>query len=151
MGAQGIVVPPGQDPISAGRSFSLKLRGGETGDSIMMFEETIPAGTKSTLHLHHDSDEVAYVLSGEVTFKIGDEVTVGGPGTCAFMPRGVPHAWKSTGAETGKVLFLYTPAKAGGLIEEQQRTGRKFASMNERELADILRRHGWELLGPSPF
>ena len=130
---------------------SLKLLGGETGDSIMMFEETVPAGTKSTFHLHHDSDEVAYVLSGEVTFKIGDEVTVGGPGTCAFMPRGVPHAWKSTGAETGRVLFLYTPAKAGGLIEEQQRTGRKFASMNERELAEILERHGWELLGPSPL
>jgi quercetin dioxygenase-like cupin family protein len=151
MGAQGIVVQPGQDPVPPGRSFSLKLLGGETGDSIMMFEETVPAGTKSTFHLHHDSDEVAYVLAGEVTFMIGDEVTVGGPGACAFMPRGVPHAWKSTGAVTGKVLFLYTPAAAGGLIEEQQRTGRKFASMNERELAEFLDRHGWELLGPSPL
>jgi quercetin dioxygenase-like cupin family protein len=146
-----IVGPPGQGPVSPGASFSLKLRREETGDSIMMFEETITGGKKSTFHLHHDSDEVAYVLSGEVTFKIGDEVTVGGPGACAFMPRGVPHAWKSTGAETGRVLFLYTPANAGGLIEEQQRTGRKFASMNERELADICRRHGWELLGPSPL
>src|ERR1700738_1465171 len=151
MDAPDIVVPPGQDPVSPVRSFSLKLRGGETGDSIMMFEETIPAGTKSTFHLHRHSDEVAYVLSGEVTFKIGDEVAVGGPGTCAFMPRGVPHAWKSTGTETGRVLFLYTPASAGGLIEEQQRTGRKFGSMNERELAEILQRHGWELLGPSPL
>ncbi len=149
MGAQGIVVPPGQDPVSPGRSFALKLRGGETGDSIMMFEEIVPAGTKSTFHLHRDSDEVAYVLAGEITFMIGDEVTVGGPGTCAFMPRGVRHAWKSTGAETGKMLFLYTPARAGGLIEEQQRTRRGFASMNERELAEILERHGWELLGPS--
>jgi quercetin dioxygenase-like cupin family protein len=119
MDTPSIVVPPGQDPVSPGRSFSLKLRGGETGGSIMMFEETIPAGTKSTFHLHHHSEEVAYVLSGEITFKIGDEVTVGGPGSCAFMPRGVPHAWKSTGAETGRVLFLYTPATAGGLIEEQ--------------------------------
>jgi quercetin dioxygenase-like cupin family protein len=146
MGAQGIVVQPGQGPVlsfTPGRSIVLKLLGGETGDSIMMFEETIPAGTKSTFHLHRDSDEVAYVLSGEVTFKIGDEVTVGGPGTCAFMPRGVPHAWKSTGAETGRVLFLYTPAKAGGLIEEQHRTGRKMAEIGER--------HGWELLGPSPL
>ncbi len=151
MDARGIVVPPDQGQVSPGRSFSLKLRGGETGDSIMMFEETIPAGTKSTFHLHHDSDEVAYVLSGEVTFKIGDQVTVGGPGTCTFMPRGVPHAWKSTGAETGRVLFLYTPAKAGGLIEEQQRTGRGFRSMNEHELTELLRRHGWELLGPSPL
>jgi cupin domain len=94
---------------------------------------------------------VAHVLSGEVTFKIGNEVTVGGPGTCAFTPRGVPHAWTTTGAETVRVPFLYTPAKAGGLIEERQRTGRKFASMSERELAELLERHGWELLGPSPL
>jgi len=117
----------------------------------MLFEETVPAGTKSTFHLHRDSDEVAYVLEGEITFKIGEEVTVGCPGSCAFMPRGVPHAWKSTGAETGRVLFLYTPAKAGGLIEEQQRTGRGFASMNEREAAELRQRYGWELLGPSPL
>src|SRR6266404_1526233 len=141
MGAQGIVLQPGEGLVSStapGRSFALKLLGGATGDSVMMFEETVPAGTKSTFHLHHDSDEVAYVLSGEVTFLIGDEVTVGGPGTCAFMPRGVAHAWKSTGAKTGQVLFLYTPASAGGLIEEQQRTQRKFASMSESELADML-------------
>src|SRR5437773_11384521 len=151
MDTPSTALAPGHAPTSPGRSFALKLRGGETDGSIMMFEETVPAGTKSTFHLHHDSDEVAYVLSGEVTFKIGDEVTVGGPGACAFIPRGVPHAWKSTGAETGRVLFLYTPAKAGGLIEEQQRTGRGFRSMNERELAEILQRHGWELLGPSPL
>jgi quercetin dioxygenase-like cupin family protein len=151
MSTPNIVVPPRQDPVAPGRSYSVKLRGGETGDSIMMFEEIVPAGTKSTFHLHHDSDEVAYVLSGEVTFMIGGEISVGGPGACAFMPRGVPHAWKSTGAETGRVLFLYTPARAGGLIEEQQRTGRNFASMTEREAAELRQRYGWELLGPSPL
>jgi quercetin dioxygenase-like cupin family protein len=151
MSAQGIVVAPGRDPVSPGRSVALKLLGEATDNSIMMFEETVPVGTKSTLHLHHDSDEVAYVLSGEVTFMIGDAVTVGGPGACAFMPRGVAHAWKSTGAETGRVLFLYIPAKAGGLLEEQHRTQRKFASMSEQELADILQRHGWEIVGPSPL
>src|SRR5260370_447662 len=129
MDARGIVVAPGQDPASPGRSFSLKLRGGETGDSIMMFEETVPAGTKSTFHLHRDSDEVAYLLSGEVTFLIGDEVTVGGPGAYAFMPRGVPHAWKSTGAETGRVLFMYTPAEAGKWFEDLQRLHRPVAAV----------------------
>ena len=154
MGAQGIVVQPGEGPVSSnspGREFALKLLGGATGDSIMIFEETVPAGTKSTFHLHRDSDEVAYVLEGEVTFMIGDAVIVGGPGACAFMPRGVPHAWKSTGAETGRVLFLYTPAKAGGLLEEQHETRRSFAMMTEREVAETCQRHGWELLGPSPL
>ena len=154
MGAHGIVVKPGQGAVwkmSPDRSASLKLVGGETGGSIMMFEETIPAGTLSTYHLHHDSDEVAYVLSGEVTFKIGDEISVGGPGTCAFMPRGVPHAWKNSGNETGRVLFLYTPACAGGLFEEQQQNNRTSESMTEREAAELRRRHGWELVGPSPL
>src|SRR5437879_13731263 len=109
MGAQGVVVLPGQGPVwnmSPGRSAVPKLLGGATGGSIMMFEETLPAGTKSTFHLHHDSDEVAYVLSGEVTFLIGDDVTAGGTGTCAFMLRGVPHAWKSTGPDTRHCPFL---------------------------------------------
>lgn len=149
-----MTVVPGssrQDATASDRIFSLKLRCQETGGSIMMFEETMPAGTKSTFHRHFDSDEVAYVLSGEVTFRCGDRITTAGPGAGVFMPRQVPHAWKVTGANAARVLFLYTPAKAGGLIEEQQRTGRKFGSMNERELADILHRHGWELLGPSPL
>jgi quercetin dioxygenase-like cupin family protein len=154
MSTQGIVIQPGQGLVAnytPGRSIVLKLRCDETGDSIMLFEATVPAGTKSTFHLHHDSDEVAYVLSGEVTFLIGDDVTVGSPGTCAFMPRGVRHAWKSTGAHAGRVLFLYTPARAGGLIEEQQRSGSNFSSMTETERTEMLRRYGWELLGPSPL
>jgi quercetin dioxygenase-like cupin family protein len=154
MAKQGVVVPPGQGPVAnyaPGRSIILKLQGGETDGSVMMFEATAPVGARSTLHLHHDSDEVAYVLSGEFTFLIGDDVTVGGPGTSAFMPRGVRHAWKNTGAEAGCVLFLYTPAAAGALIEEQQRTGSGFSSMTEADRAEMLRRHSWELLGPSPL
>jgi mannose-6-phosphate isomerase-like protein (cupin superfamily) len=154
MGTQGIVIPPGQGAAAnygPGWSNVVKLQCDETDGSTMVFEANVPVGTKSTLHLHHDSDEVAYVLSGEVTFLIGHDVTVGGPGTCAFMPRGVRHAWKSTGAEAGRVLFFYTPARAGGLIEEQQRTGSGFSSMTETERAAMLDRYGWELLGPSPL
>ena len=136
MNAKGFVVPPGGGSVlsmAPGRSAALKLVGGETADSIMLFEETAPAGTETTFHLHRDSDEV----------------TVGGPGTCAFMPRGVPHAWKNTSAETGRVLFLYTPAKAGGFFEE--RLGRPEGSINGAEANEIRRRHGWEIVGPPPF
>ncbi len=80
MDARGIVVYcRDKARFRRARSVALRLLGEATVDSIMMFEETVPAVTKSTFHLHRDSDEVAYILSGEVTFKIGDEVTVGGP------------------------------------------------------------------------
>jgi mannose-6-phosphate isomerase-like protein (cupin superfamily) len=103
------------------------------------------------IHLHHNSDEIAYVLSGEITFKIGNQVTVGGPGTCAFMPRGTPHPWKSTGAETGRILFSYTPAQAGKWFEELLLSERSLDNMDDQEQAEIQRRHGWERIGPSAF
>ena len=145
---KGVVVPAdgGQTyEDTPGRVFALKLAAGQTGESVMLFEETVPAGTMSTHHLHHDSDEVVWVLEGDFTFKIGDEVFSGGPGTCAFLPRNVPHAWKNSGTVPGRVVFLYIPAGAGKFVE----------GMLERPadggLKQRLEEAGWEVLGPSPL
>ena len=150
---KGIVVPPGGgqhlDMSAPGRFAALKLLGHETNESVMLFEETVPVGTKSLFHLHRDSDEVAWVLAGEITFKIGDEVSVGGPGTCAFFPRAVPHAWKSTGRDAGRVLFLYTPAAAGGYVEEL--VTRPAGSTGDDERTRLRERYRWEEVGPNPL
>jgi len=106
----------------------------------------VPAGTKRWFHLHDNSDEVAWVLEGEFSFKIGDGESKGGPGTCAFMPRNVPHAWKNYGSTPGRVLFLYTPAIAGRFVERMME-GPK--SQEERDKQ--LKEYGWELLGPNPL
>jgi quercetin dioxygenase-like cupin family protein len=149
--AKGIIMSPGAGQLLAlapGRSSLLKLLSGETDGNIMMFVETAPPET--TFHLHRDSDEIAYVLEGEITFKIGDEVTVGGPGSCAFLPKGLPHAWKNTGRETGKVLFLYTPASAGKFFEAQ--VDKPLAGPANGPEANALREQaGWEVVGPPPF
>ena len=152
METKGFVVPPGGGQhldMAPGRFSALKLLRGDTADSIMLFEETAPPGTETTFHLHYDSDEVAYVLAGEVTMKIGDEVTVGKAGFCAFFPRNVPHAWKNTGGETARILFLYTPGKAGGFFEE--RVGAAPADPNGPEAIAQRERNGWEVVGPPPF
>ena len=57
------------DNMSPGRSAVLKLQGRATGGSVMVFEETVPAGTMSTFHLHHDSDEVAPLFRGLTTIR----------------------------------------------------------------------------------
>ena len=104
--SKGVVVPLGGGKHleeASGRVMSMKLFGRETGESVTLFEQTVPAGSKNSwLHLHRDSDEIAWVLEGEFTFKIGEKVTTGGPGTCAFLPRNVPHAWKNSGNQPGQ-------------------------------------------------
>ena len=88
------------------------------------------------------------MLAGEITFMIGEEITVGGPGTCAFFPRNVPHAWKSTGLETGRVLFLYTPAAAGAYVEELLKG---LEPGDEEERKRLRERFHWEVVGPNPL
>jgi quercetin dioxygenase-like cupin family protein len=155
MSVNGVVVPPGQgsamEHMMPGRSVVLKLLSNQTDKNLMMFEEATPAGAGTPVHLHHDSDEMTYVLKGEFSFKIGEEVTTGGPGTCAFIPRGVAHAWKNIGSEPGLALFMYTPVDAGRLFEELKQAGRSLASMEPDELSQFFRKHRWEIVGPSPL
>src|SRR5438105_15845369 len=117
----------------------------------MRCEEPPPAATAPSGRLTRDSEKVTYDLRGQMTFKIGDEVTVGGPGACAFMPRGIAHAWKNTGIETGRVLFMYAPAAAGKWFEDLQKLHRPVASVDPEEIAAIHRRYQWEIVGPSPL
>src|SRR5947208_15373917 len=108
MDAKGFVVLPGQGPVwdmAPGRSAAFKMQRGETGENVMMVEEATPAGTVTPYHLHHDSDEITYVLSGEMTFKIGDEVTVRGPVGSAFVLGGIAHDRLHTGLATGRALL----------------------------------------------
>src|SRR6266446_5813875 len=127
MDTKSFVTLPGQEPVwnmAPGRMAALKLLNQQTAESVMAFEELAPAGTQTPLHLHHDSDEVMYVLSGEFCFKFCDEFSTGGPGTCAFMPRNTPHAWKNSGTEAGRAFFNYTPGEAGKVFEEMRRMER---------------------------
>ena len=166
METQGIVVLPGQGSIwnmSPGRSAALKLLGGATGGSVMLFEETVPAGTMSTFHLHHDSDEVAYVLSGEVTFKIGDEVTVGAlapapscraafrmpgrtavlkPGVCCFSTLRPARAgcWRSSSGRTApspRWTSARRPNCAGAMAGRSSDHRRSKSSFLSGELAAV--------------
>ena len=82
-----------------------------------------------------------------MTFKIGDDIAVGGPETCAFMPRTVPHAWKNTGSDTARVVFLYTPALAGGYIEEMSELPP--GPMSAEEQRRLCQQYRWEILGPN--
>ena len=58
--------------------------------------------------------------------------------------RGLHH---DTGSETGRVLFLYTPAAAGGLIEALS----DCRPNNADEHAKLFERHRWKVVGPNPL
>jgi mannose-6-phosphate isomerase-like protein (cupin superfamily) len=138
--------------LEPGRMVTLKLLGHQTGDSLMLFEEATPPGTATPLHVHHQSDEVMYVLAGAFVCKV-DDVTAVAPGGCAFIPRGAPHAWRNVGSEPGRVLFAYAPAKAGtaGTLFEVLAKHGGTPPVDGTEIMDWLRQYDAEIVGPEPF
>jgi len=81
----------------------------ESGDAVALVENTVPAGWAGTPLHHHAFDEAFYVIDGELTFQLGDEVVTSGPGELAFAAGGVHHAVANPGASAARYLLVCTP------------------------------------------
>jgi quercetin dioxygenase-like cupin family protein len=69
----------------------------------------LAGGGRPPLH-RHDFDEAFYVLDGELTFRLGDEIFTRHAGEVAFAPRGVPHTFANLSGAPARALLVITPA-----------------------------------------
>jgi quercetin dioxygenase-like cupin family protein len=86
------------------------LRSEESGGEVSVIEiDASPERGGPKLH-HHDFDEMFYVLEGELTFLLGDELFARGAGEVAFAPRNVPHTYANLSGAHARALLVCTPA-----------------------------------------
>jgi quercetin dioxygenase-like cupin family protein len=86
------------------------LRGADSGGRIAVMDNVVPARTKGPPLHHHDFDEAFYLLAGEATFRLGDELVTRGPGALAWAPRGAHHCFSNRADEDVRWLLICTPA-----------------------------------------
>lgn len=67
-------------------------------------------------HLHYDTDEFFYVISGKMTMTIRDSTFTAGPGTFIHIPPGTPHAHGNQSGEMNELLLMYTSGKMADLF-----------------------------------
>lgn len=101
----GYMLTPGEG-IDA-RGADVKCSNRSTGGSLAMYR-TIVDGDGPPLHEHTHEDETIVVLDGTVECECGRDTWNGGPGTVFFMPRGLPHTFRSLNGPA-TILFLITP------------------------------------------
>ena len=85
------------------------LRSEESNGQVSVIQTAPQPGAGPPLH-HHDFDEAFYVLEGELTFQLRDEVVRAGPGDLVFAPRGVPHTFANLSDAPARQLIVCTPA-----------------------------------------
>jgi oxalate decarboxylase/phosphoglucose isomerase-like protein (cupin superfamily) len=81
-------------------------------------EGTAEPGFGPPIHIHHGSEELFYVLQGQMDFLLGDQRVRATPGTLVMVPRGTVHAPLVVGREQARVLVIFAPAGPDGLFYE---------------------------------
>jgi len=104
---RGYVVGPGEGV--RGRGPEVKASGRSTGGSLTVIEITIDGGPPR--HTHSREDESFYVLTGTLDVECGEDRLQAGPGSFVFLPRNLPHVFRSVGGPA-TALLIVTP---GGL------------------------------------
>lgn len=73
-------------------------------------EAVVPAGTRTLLHCHHETEELYHITSGEGLLTLGGEKLKVSPGDTALIPPGTPHCIEATGAGPLHILCCCSPA-----------------------------------------
>ncbi|MGZ6564058.1 MAG: cupin domain-containing protein [Solirubrobacteraceae bacterium] len=85
------------------------LRGEESAGAVAIAENTMPAGAPGPPLHSHAFDQAFYVLDGELTFQLEDQVTAARAGELIFAPRGVPHTLANLTESPARYLLVLTP------------------------------------------
>jgi mannose-6-phosphate isomerase-like protein (cupin superfamily) len=73
-------------------------------------EEVLPPGRAVTPHLHHELEEIYYILEGSGVMTVGDEQCEVADGDAIFVPRNQRHSLANTGDQPIRLLVACGPA-----------------------------------------
>ena len=92
-----------------GTRATIKASAETTDGRVGIIEQLAPPGSGSPLHVHANEDEWFYVIEGELTFLVGGERIVAGPGGFVYGPRGIPHIFQVTSEGPSHFLLVAEP------------------------------------------
>lgn len=99
-----------------GGLWTILASGEQTGKSYCLIEQRLRKGPVAAPHIHADSDEIYYILDGEMTFLLGDRIESASKGALIFIPRGTVHCIR-VDSDEAHCLNLHTPSGFEKLLE----------------------------------
>ena len=99
-----------EDPALRQR-YVFRHRADEQGVEFIEVEMWVEPGGGVVPHIHPDFEERFEVMSGQVTFGVGRDKVVAGPGDAAVVAPGVRHTYRNTGSELAHVMCEARPPR----------------------------------------
>jgi quercetin dioxygenase-like cupin family protein len=100
------------ETFTAGPFFIVsRVQGGQSNNLFEMYELALGTATID-YHVHDTMDETLTVLEGQIEFNVAGTKYLKGPGSVAFVPRGLHHGFSNKGPAKARVLILFTPSRS---------------------------------------
>ena len=146
---QPIVLSAGEGTVLSvlGEKITCKVASEDSGGRYSIIEEVSPPGGGPPPHIHHETDEIFYVLEGEYEINCGEQTFVAKPGTLAALPRGMPHTVCNIGDRPGRVLVIIAPGEFEHFFREINDQN-EIAQVDPPKAMEIASRHDVEFLPP---
>jgi quercetin dioxygenase-like cupin family protein len=88
---------------------SILVRTEDSEDAVSIVEITVPARWEGPPLHHHAFDETFYVLDGELTFQLDEELVTRAAGELILAPRDRAHTLANLSDEPAHYLLICTP------------------------------------------
>jgi len=140
-----------------GTLLTVKVGGRQSGGSVCVVVQDCPQGFGAPLHVHSREDEWFYVLEGEMTFYVADEVIAARAGSFVYGPSGLPHTFSVDSPGGARFLLVAEPAGFEDFVAElgepataPMRPPASVELPSPERLVAVAAEYGIEILGPPP-
>ena len=151
---RAIILQPGEGKTVSvlGDQYAFNAVGADTGGAYGLVETTAPAGSAGPPpHIHQTEDEAFYVLDGELTLLIGDQVRRAAMGAFAFIPRGSVHTFYNEGDRPARALVILSPAGFEKAFEEMSEVAPRADTPPDMDrMLAIANKYHLEIVAPPP-
>ncbi len=120
---------------------TVKVRGDDTENKYAILELTAPPGFDAPPHVHQRTEQVYYVLEGEVEFKLNAQTVRGRAGDLVRVPVGVAHTFSNPTNVWAKVLEVRSPGGGEKFLEERAQAFPPGAPIDRERMDAIMRRY----------
>jgi quercetin dioxygenase-like cupin family protein len=116
---RAVVGGPGREMYwGPGDLYTFLVTGEDSAGAMFAVDCLVAPGGGPPPHRHLAEDEFFHLYSGSIAFSAGGEERTIGAGESLFIPKGLAHSYRNAGAETARMVAVYTPAGMEGWFRE---------------------------------
>ncbi len=150
--AKSIVLGPGEGKTVSAMSneVTFKAVSEETGGAYALIEyKAAPKFAGNPRSIQRDRETALYVLEGEITAQVGDQIIKASAGAFIQVPRGTVFAFSNPGSKPAWFLTLYAPGGFEKYFEEMPEVIEKHGYPPPPDVMNsLVGKHGLEVVGP---